>query len=718
MGTGYTRNDTSNNISDGNIINSADLDGEFDAIVTAFSTSGHTHDGTAAEGGPITFVGPVQDFVVSASEVKPKTTNTLSIGTSVLQFKDLYIDGKAYIDGLGETILVDTDKKIEFRDNAIYINSSVNGQLDIDADAEVEITTTTLDINATTTDVSGALTIAGALTASGGGSLTGTWSDLGTVTTVDINGGTIDGSVINATPIGGTTAAAGSFTTLAASGALTTGTSLNINSSTTVTGIRNSSTLSGASASATHLATEQAIKTYVDNKVATVDTLSEILALGNTTGSNNIVVSSGQAITTNTINETTAASGVTIDGVLLKDGGVTTSGSSVLTGNLTGNVTGNLTGNVTGNVTSTGTSTFTTVDINGGAIDGTSIGSSSTSSGAFTTLSASSTATLAASTHSGTATFNNDVTFDGATAGYDVVWDRSDNRMEWADNAAASFGASADLEIKHDGTHSYITDQGTGNLKISASQIDFLGGADGAETMATMVDNGAVTLYYDNAAKLATSTSGVSITGNITVSGTVDGRDVATDGTKLDTISTNANYITNNNQLTNGAGYVTSSGVTSVATSNGLTGGTITSTGTLSMSGSYSGTFTPTHLSATNVNFTGNLQEDGTSLAPSYSGTATSTSTGKGYTRLPGGLILQWGFQYNASGAQTITYPLTFPNRVISVNVTATRTSNAGLGSMDNAYIGTGAIGTGSRSSFVVYWSSEGNGMCWSALGN
>lgn len=51
---------------------------------------------------------------------------------------------------------------------------------------------------------------------------------------------------------------------------------------------------------------------------------------------------------------------------------------------------------------------------------------------------------------------------------------------------------------------------------------------------------------------------------------------------------------TNTNQLTNGAGFVTSSGVTSVATGNGLTGGTITGTGTLSMSGSYSGNFAVT----------------------------------------------------------------------------------------------------------------------------
>ena len=59
-------------------------------------------------------------------------------------------------------------------------------------------------------------------------------------------------------------------------------------------------------------------------------------------------------------------------------------------------------------------------------------------------------------------------------------------------------------------------------------------------------------------------------------------------------LANQSNIPTNNNQLTNGAGYVTSSGVTSVATSNGITGGTITGTGTLSMSGSYTGTFSVT----------------------------------------------------------------------------------------------------------------------------
>ena len=77
-----------------------------------------------------------------------------------------------------------------------------------------------------------------------------------------------------------------------------------------------------ASNSPTALATQQSIKAYVDSQVGTVDTLAEILANGNTSGGTNIVVSSGDVITTNTINETTAAAGVTIDGVLVKDGQV------------------------------------------------------------------------------------------------------------------------------------------------------------------------------------------------------------------------------------------------------------------------------------------------------------------------------------------------------------------------------------------------------------
>lgn len=140
MGTGYTRNDTANNIADGNVINAADFDGEYDAIEAAFNSStGHTHDGTAAEGGAITVLGPSQEFVANSSAVNPSTNAGLDLGTSSLKFNDLYIDGTAYIDGLGGNLLIDTSNALQFRDAQLNISSSADGQLDIDADTTVEI---------------------------------------------------------------------------------------------------------------------------------------------------------------------------------------------------------------------------------------------------------------------------------------------------------------------------------------------------------------------------------------------------------------------------------------------------------------------------------------------------------------------------------------------------------------------------------------------------
>jgi hypothetical protein len=46
-----------------------------------------------------------------------------------------------------------TDKKVQFRDSAIYINSSVDGQLDIVADTEIQIAATTIDIKDVKTDL-------------------------------------------------------------------------------------------------------------------------------------------------------------------------------------------------------------------------------------------------------------------------------------------------------------------------------------------------------------------------------------------------------------------------------------------------------------------------------------------------------------------------------------------------------------------------------------
>jgi trimeric autotransporter adhesin len=163
---------------------------------------------------------------------------------------------------------------------------------------------------------------------------------------------------------------------------LTTFASLKGTGAVTVTNILDEDNM--ASDSATALATQQSIKAYVDSQVGTVDTLSEILAIGNTSGANNLIIDNGQAITTNTINETTAASGVTIDSVLLKDDGVNATNLEIT--NLKAN-DGTSAGSIadsTGVVT-LASSVLTTADINGGTIDNTVIGGTTAAAGSFTT---------------------------------------------------------------------------------------------------------------------------------------------------------------------------------------------------------------------------------------------------------------------------------------------------------------------------------------------
>ena len=94
MGTGYIRKDTGNNIADGNVINASDLDGEFDGLVSAFATStGHSHDGTEGEGGPVSKIGPSLQYEADANAFFPETNNAVDLGKTAKQFKDLYIDG-------------------------------------------------------------------------------------------------------------------------------------------------------------------------------------------------------------------------------------------------------------------------------------------------------------------------------------------------------------------------------------------------------------------------------------------------------------------------------------------------------------------------------------------------------------------------------------------------------------------------------------------------
>ncbi len=216
MGTGYTRNDTANNIADGNIINASDFDGEFDAIVTAFSTSGHTHDGTAAEGGAITKLGPAQQLTIAATAITPSTDDAFDLGSSGAEFKDLYIDGVAYIDA------------INFNGTAIASTAAELNIVDGDTSASTGVTIATSDqfiINDGGTmkqltfadletwvesniDTGASLTTVGALDS---GSITSGFGNIDTgsstiTTTGLISGGSldIDDVLINGTTIGHT----------------------------------------------------------------------------------------------------------------------------------------------------------------------------------------------------------------------------------------------------------------------------------------------------------------------------------------------------------------------------------------------------------------------------------------------------------------------------------------------------------------------------------
>ena len=87
--------------------------------------------------------------------------------------------------------------------------------------------------------------------------------------------------------------------------------------------------------------------------------------------------------------------------------------------------------------------------------------------------------------------------------------------IEFGDNDKAIFGTGSDLQIFHDGSHSYISENGTGNLILKGGgQILLKSPAD--ENMIVATGNGAVGLYYDNVAKLSTTSSGINVTGNIT----------------------------------------------------------------------------------------------------------------------------------------------------------------------------------------------------------
>jgi hypothetical protein len=179
---GYTRQSS---YTDGDIIDAADSNNEFDQIVNVFSnTSGHKHDGTAAEGPVIGLIGDpgvatpknkvvvddtnnqiefsidvsstsTEQFVVKDGVIEPTTDSDIDLGSSGKEFKDLYIDGVAYVDSIAMPTTTVTDILDE---DTLSSNSAtaLATQQSIKAYVDTTITAQDLDFQA---DSGGALNI-------------------------------------------------------------------------------------------------------------------------------------------------------------------------------------------------------------------------------------------------------------------------------------------------------------------------------------------------------------------------------------------------------------------------------------------------------------------------------------------------------------------------------------------------------------------------------
>ena len=111
-------------------------------------------------------------------------------------------------------------------------------------------------------------------------------------------------------------------------------------------------------------------------------------------------------------------------------------------------------------------------------------------------------------------TVNGDVTFTGSSN--NIVFDKSDDCLEFADNAKAKFGASDDLQIYHDGSNSRIQEAGTGSLLIRGTNLQ-LQDSDGFDylTCTDGGDGGTVVLKHLGSAVLSTATGGIDVTGTV-----------------------------------------------------------------------------------------------------------------------------------------------------------------------------------------------------------
>ena len=103
-----------------------------------------------------------------------------------------------------------------------------------------------------------------------------------------------------------------------------------------------------------------------------------------------------------------------------------------------------------------------------------------------------------------TATFSGEITANGGIA--------------LGDSDKATFGASDDLQIYHDGSNSYVKDAGTGTLNLQGATQVLIGSATTGEVGLQFVENSGVYLRHNNVNKMVTSATGISVVGTVSAS--------------------------------------------------------------------------------------------------------------------------------------------------------------------------------------------------------
>jgi hypothetical protein len=327
---GYTRQDTADNIANGKIIDADDLDSEFDAVESAFnSTTGHNHDGTTGEGARIAAVGPAGEMTVTSTAIQPASDNALDLGTSSVEMKDGFFDGTL------KTDVLTVDETSTFTgavtaSAAVSVGTTLTVSGAATFNGNVTLGNAASDTVTITADVASHVLPSADNTYDLGASAS-EWRNLyidGTANidslvadTADINGGTVDGSVIGGTTPAAITGTTVNGTTITAStgfsgpgGSITAINGSNIASG-TVANARLAATLtsdtSGNAASATALATARNFSLTGDVTAAAVSfDGSGNVALSTTIAANSVAL--GTDTTGNYVSNVTAGTGISV----------------------------------------------------------------------------------------------------------------------------------------------------------------------------------------------------------------------------------------------------------------------------------------------------------------------------------------------------------------------------------------------------------------------